>query len=151
MYLNCWIFLGAKTLKMEFINFRSRGEVCVFAVSSPCQGCQAGVPSHGQRRMVLSLPGPRCARAAPWLLSASQQRGAVCEHPRFWSLHDVCPRVGAGWPEIHEFWMVLHLGFFQTQWLSLTLVCFGLCDRQSVGYQGAWGCSGILVLLCLSL
>lgn len=39
---------------------------------------------------MLSLPGPRCAQVAPWLLSASQQRGAVREHPRFWSLHDVC-------------------------------------------------------------
>lgn len=62
----------------------------------------------------------------------------------------MCPRVGAGWPEIHEFRMALHLGFFQTRWLSLTLVCFGPCVRQSVGYQEA-RCSGILVLLCLSL
>lgn len=57
----------------------------------------------------------------------------------------MCPRMGAGWLEIHEFWVVLHLGFFQTQWLSLTFVCIGLCDRQSVGYQGE-RCSGILVL-----
>nr|XP_047922456.1 delphilin [Anser cygnoides] len=96
--------------------------------AAPCCPCAERVSGFWEKQ--LSSPGANTP-CSPQVLAVL--------------VHDVCPRMGAGWLEIHEFWVVLHLGFFQTQWLSLTFVCIGLCDRQSVGYQGE-RCSGILVL-----